>query len=134
MEKQMKITFPGGLRINAEYKGFVIETDQPAYAGGEASAPAPFDLFLASIGTCSAYYVLAFCKERKIPTKDAYITLTTEKNPKTKRVDRISLEINLPPEFPEKYKNAVLKAVDNCSVKKHILNAPIFDVKAKIIG
>jgi len=133
MGKQMKITFPGGLRINANYKGFVIETDQPTYAGGEGSAPSPFDLFLASIGTCSAYYVLAFCKERKISTENTAVILTTEKNPQTKRVKKISLEINLPPEFPEKYKNAVLKAVDNCTVKKHILNAPIFDVKTKII-
>jgi len=133
MGKQMKITFPGGLRINANYKGFVIETDQPTYAGGEGSAPSPFDLFLASIGTCSAYYVLAFCKERKISTKNASVILTTERNPHTKRIERISLEINLPTEFPEKYKNAVLKAVDKCTVKKHILNAPIFDVKAKII-
>ena len=133
MGKQMKITFPGGLRINANYKGFVIETDQPTYAGGEGSAPSPFDLFLASIGTYSAHYVLAFCKERKISTENTSVILTTERNPQTKRVKKISLEINLPPEFPEKYKNAVLKAADNCSVKKHILNAPIFDVKIKII-
>ncbi|HDJ23793.1 MAG TPA: osmotically inducible protein OsmC, partial [Candidatus Aminicenantes bacterium] len=64
MAKEMKISFPGGLRVVAHYKGLVIETDQPVYAGGEGRAPAPFDLFLASIGTCAAYYVLAFCQQR----------------------------------------------------------------------
>jgi len=43
--REIKVIFPGGKRVDAEYKGFTIKTDQPDYAGGEGSAPAPFDLF-----------------------------------------------------------------------------------------
>ena len=52
----MKVYFPGGKRVYADYGGFTIETDQPARGGGDDSAPAPFDLFLASIGTCAGIY------------------------------------------------------------------------------
>ena len=132
MDREMKISFPGGLRVDAEYKGFVIKTDQPVYSGGDGSAPAPFDMFLASIATCAGYYVLAFCNKREIPTEKAAVIMKTRRNPETKRIEKISIEIKLPPEFPEKYKKAVIKAVDGCSVTAHILNPPVFEVEAKI--
>ncbi len=132
MDREMKISFPGGLRVDAEYKGFVIKTDQPVYSGGDDSAPAPFDLFLASIATCAGYYVLAFCNKREIPTEKAALVMKTRRNPETKRIEKISIEIKLPPEFPEKYKKAVIKAVDSCSVTAHILNPPVFEVEARI--
>jgi ribosomal protein S12 methylthiotransferase accessory factor len=89
-------------------------------------------LFLASIATCAGYYVLAFCNKREIPTEKAAVVMKTRRNPETKRIEKISIEIQLPPKFPEKYKKAVIKAVDSCSVKAHILNPPVFEVEAKI--
>ena len=132
MDREMKVSFPGGLRVDVEYKGFVIKTDQPVYSGGDGSAPAPFDLFLASIATCAGIYVLFFCQKREIPTERAAVVMRTRRNPETKRIEKISIEIQLPPEFPEKYKKAVIKAVDSCSVTEHILNPPVFEVEAKI--
>jgi len=128
----MKVSFPGGKRVYAEYKGFVIKTDQPEYAGGEGSDPAPFDLFLASIATCSGLYVLSFCQSRGIPTENCHLLLNTHKDPETKRIDKISISIQLPPDFPEKYETAVIKSVDSCAVKVYILNAPEFEVSASI--
>lgn len=132
MEKEIKVTFPGGLRVDAEYKGRLIQTDQPVYQGGEGTAPAPFDLFLASIATCSGFYVLAFCQKRGIPIENASVVMRTERNPERKMIEKIAIEVHLPPEFPEKYKSAVLKVVDTCSVKAHIMNPPEFELTAKI--
>ncbi|MHC4777916.1 MAG: OsmC family protein, partial [Planctomycetota bacterium] len=73
---EIQITFPGGKKVEAQLKEYRILTDQPVKEGGEGSAPAPFDLFLASIGTCGAYYVLTFCQTRKIPTEGLAVTLT----------------------------------------------------------
>ncbi|MFB0566270.1 MAG: OsmC family protein [Candidatus Aminicenantaceae bacterium] len=131
-EKEIEVHFPGGLRVDAKYKDFIIKTDQPVYAGGEGSAPAPFDLFLASVATCSGLYVLSFCRNRGIPTENASLVMKTEKSLETKMVDKISIEIKLPSEFPEKYKNAVIKAVDGCTVKAHLKRPPAFDIETKI--
>ena len=131
-ERGILVTFPGGKRVDAEYKGFTIKTDQPVYAGGEGSAPAPFDFFLASIATCSGIYVLSFCQERGIPTENASVVMKIEKNPETKMIDKISLEIKLPQEFPEKYSKAIIRAVDTCSVKAHMFKPPAFEIEAKI--
>ncbi len=132
MDKDLKVRFPGGARVDVEYKGFVIKTDQPVYFGGEGSAPAPFDLFLGSIAACVGYYVLAFCQNREIPYEKTSVVMKTKKNPETKRIDEILFEIGLPPEFPEKYKNAVIKTVDTCSVKAHIVKPPAFAITVTI--
>ncbi len=132
MAQDMKVTFPGGKRVDAFYKGFHIETDQPIYQGGEGSSPAPFDLFMVSIGTCSGIYVLSFCQNRNIPTEDLTLTMRSERNPDTKRIERIHIDIHLPAEFPEKYTNAVIKSVNGCAVKIHMQHAPVFEVRAHI--
>ncbi len=132
MEQEMRVSFPGGTRVDVEYKGKVIKTDQPVYQGGGGTAPAPFDLFLASIATCSGYYVLAFCEKRGIPVDKASVVMKTFKNPESKMIEKITIDIQLPPEFPEKYKNAVINAVDSCSVKEHLFRPPAFEVTASI--
>jgi ribosomal protein S12 methylthiotransferase accessory factor len=128
MDEEMKVIFPGGMRVDVEYKGFIIKTDQPVYQGGDGSYPAPFDLFLASIATCSGIYVLSFCQNRGIPLNDSALVMRTKRNLDTKMIDKIIIEIQLPPEFPDKYKKAVIKAVNTCSVKDHILKALEFEI------
>ncbi len=128
MDEEMKVIFPGGMRVDAKCKGFTIKTDQPVYQGGDGSYPAPFDLFLASIATCSGIYVLSFCQNRGIPLNDAALVMRTKRNQHTKMIDKIIIEIKLPLEFPDKYKKAVIKAVNICSVKAHILKAPEFEI------
>lgn len=132
--REIKVTFPGGYKVDAEYKDFLIKTDQPVHDGGEGTAPAPFDLFMASLATCAGYYVLAFCKEREIPTENAGVVMRIEKNPETKMIGKIAIEIHLPAEFPEKYKNAIIRAVDHCTVKAHMMRPPAFEIVAKIPG
>jgi putative redox protein len=130
-EKEIRVTFPGGFRVDSEYKGFSVKTDQPPGEGGEGTAPEPFDLFLASIATCAGVYVVAFCRRRGIPIEGAGVTMKMEKGPGSKLIRKISIEIQLPPGFPEKYTNAVVKAVDMCTVKLHIMNPPAFEITAK---
>ena len=132
--EEIKVTFPGEKRVDAEYKGFLIKTDQPVYAGGEGKAPQPFDLFLGSIATCVGYYVLAFCQNRGIRIDHASVSMRMFKNAEKKMIDKIGIEINLPPEFPEKYTNAIIKSVDKCAVKAHMVDAPAFEYMVKIEG
>lgn len=127
---EMKVWFPEGLAVEASFDGFFLRTDQPATSGGRGSAPTPFDLFLASIGTCAGYYALRFCQARGLPTEDLGLKLSAEKDPVLKRVTHVSIEIELPPDFPEKYREAIVRATDQCSVKKHLLNPPVIEVLA----
>ncbi len=129
---EMIINFENGKKVNAFYKGILIKTDQQVQAGGEGSAPEPFTLFLASIGTCAGIYVKSFCDKRGIPSDDIKLIQSMSYNQDNKMIDKINLEIQLPKGFPEKYKDAVIKAADLCTVKKHLAYPPKIEVKASI--
>jgi ribosomal protein S12 methylthiotransferase accessory factor len=124
----MEITFPGGVKVNAQYKGFEIATDQPERNGGENTAPAPFDFFLASLGTCAGFFALRFCQQRDLPTDGLLLRLTTEHNSETKRLDRVEITMQLPKAFPEKYRKAIIRATDQCAVKKALLDPPTIEL------
>jgi putative redox protein len=129
----MIIDFPGGARVDAHFGPFTLKTDQSPAGGGESSAPAPFDTFLASIGTCAGIYVLGFCRQRGIPTDGIRILQRAHYNPGTGMIGKIDLEIQAPPEFPEKYLPALIRAADQCKVKKHLEQPPTFDVYTKVV-
>ena len=129
MSPHMEIVFPGGRRVDALYGEHVIKTDQKKKHGGEGTAPPPFDLFLASLGTCAGIYVLDFCQARDIPTDGAKILLNVERNPKKRMLSKVTLDIVLPPEFPEKYRRAVMKAAELCAVTKHLQEPPVIEVR-----
>lgn len=129
----MIIDFPGGLKVDAHFGSFTVPTDQPGPNGTPASAPTPFATFLASIGTCAGIYVLGFCKQRGLNTDGIRIVQRMRSNPFTGMVGQVDLEIQVPPEFPEKYHAALVRAADQCAVKKHFENPPEINVNTKTV-
>ncbi len=127
--KTMTVSFPGGKRVNASYEGFEIATDQDTDSGGDGSAPEPFDYFLASLATCAGIYVLGFCQKRDIPHDGISLFQSWEREEKTNRLTKVRISIEVPPDFPEKYQKALVRAASQCSVKKTLENPPEFVVE-----
>ncbi len=132
-KESVQVSFPGGKRVDARVGEFDILTDQSVNAGGEASAPEPFDLFLASIATCAGVYALGFCQSRDISTVGMSLSMEYERNDQKKLISRIFLHLNLPDSFPEKYHSGVIRAMEQCAVKKHILDAPEFIIDTRAV-
>ncbi len=129
----MDIYFTGkGQQVFADFKGFTIQTDQSAAAGGTGIAPNPFQLFLVSIGTCAGYYVLQFCQERGIDVSDIRLHADFERDSITNLTTKISISIQLPSSFPAKYKTALERAANQCTVKKHLVHPPEILIQAKL--
>jgi putative redox protein len=124
----MNVSFPGGVVVQAHFKGHTVTTDQPAPVGAD-TAMSPFDLFFASLATCMGFYALRFCQERSIPTEGLGVSLSTERDPQTKRVAMVRVNVTAPSGFPDKYREALLRAVDQCAVKKHVINPPEFAIE-----
>jgi len=122
----IEITFPGGDRVDAAIRGNTVSTDQ------DGTAPSPFDLFLASIGTCAGIYVSRFCRQRGIDPREVRIAQRMFADPGSGMVKRIELEIRLPAGFPERYREAVMRAAGLCSVKKHLERPPVIEVRTLV--
>ena len=120
----MQITFGEGLRVSAAFGGHEVHTDQPAAAGGDDSALGPYHLFLASLGTCAGFFALRFMRERGIDSEGASITLTHETDPATGLASAVEIDLTLPPGFPDKYRRAIVLAMDQCKVKRQLEQAP----------
>ena len=131
---EMIIDFPGGARVDAHFRGHDLPTDQPAGGGGQDSAPMPFELFLASIGTCAGIYILGFCRQRGIPTEGIRIFQRNNFNPLNGMVDKIDLEIQVPPTFPKQYHEALIRSADLCKVKKTLEHPPTFEIVTREIA
>ena len=131
---EMIIDFPGGARVDAHFRGHDLPTDQPAGGGGVDSAPTPFELFLASIGTCAGIYILGFCRQRGLPTEGIRIVQHNNFNALNGMVDKIDLEIQVPPTFPKQYHEALIRSADLCKVKKTLEHPPTFEIVTREVA
>jgi putative redox protein len=128
---EMVIDFPGGARVDAHFGPYTVHTDQPQMGGGEGSAPTPFSVFLSSIGTCAGIYVLGFCKQRGLSAEGIRIVQRVHNDPATRMIGKVDLEIQVPPDFPAKYHDSLIRSAELCAVKKHLESPPQFDVFTK---
>lgn len=125
MSERLEVLFPGGKRVDVRFGDFTVETDQSPKHGGAGSAPEPFMLFLSSIAACAGIYALGFCQSRDLPTEGLGLAMNWEPASGGSQA-KATLELTLPPGFPEKHHPSIMKAIDLCAVKKAILNAPEF--------
>ncbi|HSP33350.1 MAG TPA: OsmC family protein [Thermoanaerobaculia bacterium] len=123
-----EVTFPGGVVVEATYGGHTVRTDQPVTDGGTDTAMSPFALFFSSMATCMGFYALRFCQQRNLNTAGLGLTLTPIRDPEGRRVATVHVDVRTPPDFPEKYRDALFRAVDHCTVKRHILEPPQFEI------
>lgn len=121
---EFEITFPGGKKVDAHNGRFTIKTDQSVEGGGDGTAPEPFTLFLASLGTCAGIYVLGFCQNRGIETKGIKLVQKHEIDPLQGKIEKINIEIQVPDDFPEKYHEALERVASMCAVKRVIQDPP----------
>ncbi|MEW8524362.1 MAG: OsmC family protein [Candidatus Thiodiazotropha endolucinida] len=124
--ESIQVSFTGGKRIQAKVGDYTIETDQPLKYGGEASAPAPFDLFLASLATCAGIYAWNFCESRKLSTEGMDLRMDCVNDEKKKMIVKVIFRLTLPDGFPEKYHSGIVRAMELCAVKRHMMDTPEF--------
>lgn len=127
MSECLDIFISEGKKVIAKYNGFTIETDQAISEGGDSSAPTPMALFIASLGTCTGVVIKSFCDARNIDPEGISLKQEIIRD-ESNFIKDINFKLSLPSHFPEKYKKALLRATNSCTVKKHILSPPNINV------
>lgn len=108
--------------------GKTIQADLPADKGGNDTAPNPVELLQAAICSCAAMYAQRFFAQHNLDPKG--LTMKTEVNfdEQESKIETMTHHFTLPEGFPEKYRNAFIRTVEQCTVKKNILTPPDFQV------
>ena len=125
---ELKVTLEGNKKVSTHIGDHLIMTDQPEKNGGSNIAPAPYDLFLASIATCAGFYVQSYCDNKNIDSSGIEITLKVKRDEK-KAINGFVTTIHVPEEIPEKLHSVLKKVASQCAVKKTIMNNPDFIVE-----
>lgn len=102
-------------------RGHLVATDQPLESGGSNEAASPFELFFVSLATCAGYYALRFCESRELPMEGLGVELELERPGGQGPIEAVRIRVTLPEGFPERYREPLLRAVDQCAVKKFVL-------------
>jgi putative redox protein len=121
-DREIIVRLTGGRRVEAQLGRHRVLTDQPRSNGGEDAAPSPFQLFLASLGTCAGIFVQGFCAKRGIPYDDIRL-IERPTYGSNGALELVEFELQLPADFPPSYQEALLRVIDQCSVKR-VLQAP----------
>lgn len=125
---ELKVTLEGNKKVSTHIGDHLIMTDQPEKQGGTNTAPAPYDLFLASIATCAGFYIQSYCENKGIDSSGIELTLSVTRDEK-KAINGFITTIHVPEEIPEKLHGALKKVAAQCAVKKTIMNNPEFIVE-----
>jgi putative redox protein len=131
---EITVTLEDGMKVSAHFKNFTVHTDQAKIVGGEETYPDPFSYFLSSLATCAGFFILRFCQSRHLSTEGIHLQMSNDWNKEKGLMENIHLEIQIPASFPEKYHSALIRATNECSVKKALMSPPNIEVTTKVLG
>lgn len=118
------VTHEHGDRMTIRVRGHDLVTDQPISGGGEDAGPTPTELFVASLAACVGFYAERFLR-RHAP--DAGLSVTCDFAMSTDRPSRVAsvdLRIDVPGPLREDLREALLRAVDHCTVHNSLRTPP----------
>lgn len=121
------VSFPGNKKVNVSFKNFEVKTDQPIEAGGDGTAPTPYDLFLSSLAACAGIFAISFFQTRKLNTEGFEMYMDAAWDHQKHRLSKVTISMKLPKDFPQKYINALKESINLCSVKRTIADPPDFE-------
>jgi putative redox protein len=129
---KVSVQYGEGKKQEIKLGKFIVATDQMEEEGGDETAPNPFQLFVMALAGCAAYYVREFCNGRELSTEGIHVTQTIDMNWQTKAMRFVRINIEVPESFPEKYRGAVARAAEQCSVKKAISQMPEIEIQTTV--
>ena len=127
--KPITVTWDGGVQFTADIRGHKVHVDQPVKAGGQDSAPMPLELMSASLGTCVAFFVQQFLVTRGLDATGLAVDVQSLGAANPHRIGRFEVNVKIPSGMPEKYREAVKRAAEGCTVHHTLTHAPEIDVQ-----
>lgn len=124
MRPLVNVTWDGGVRFTADIRGHKVHVDQPRQGGGEDSAPGPLELVPAALGTCVAYFVQQFLVTRGVDPTGLEVAVGVAGAPNPHRIGRFDVRVRVPAGMPERYREAVVRAAETCTVHHTLTHTP----------
>ena len=99
--------------------------DEPVAFGGTDTGPSPYDLLLASLGTCTSMTISFYARRRGWPLESVTVSLHHSKihaidcaecETKEGKIDRIEREIHLAGSLTDEQRSKLMEIADRCPI------------------
>jgi putative redox protein len=125
-----EVTHVEGDAYAVDVRGHQLLVDQPVDAGGTDTAPAPTELFAASLATCIAFYAGRYLHRHGLPRTGLRVrTEFTMATDRPARVTSLRIAVVPPPELPEQRRAALLAVASHCTVHNTLQQPPEIDIE-----
>jgi len=125
---EVTIQHLGSVQFEIKARQHTIACDQPPENGGFDEGMTPPELFLASLGSCAAYYAAEFLRQKGLATEGTRVKVTAEKVPNPPRLENIHIEVDLPTACEERDRAGVDRAVHRCLIHNTLQQPPRIEI------
>lgn len=128
---EVSIEHLGDLQFEIKARSHTIDCDQPIENGGYDEGMTPPELFLASLGSCAAYYAADYLRRQNLATEGTRVRVTAEKANNPPRLADFHIEVDLPLEVSEQHRAGVEDAIDRCLIHNTLRHPPQISVEIR---
>jgi len=118
----------GAVQFEIKARQHTVISDQPKENHGFDEGMTPPELFLASLGSCAAYYAADYLRQKGLATEGTRVKVIAEKVMNPPRVDNIRIEVELPLALEERHREGVDRAVHRCLIHNTLLQPPKVEI------
>ena len=128
---EVSVEHLGDLQFEIKARSHTIACDQPVENGGYDEGMTPPELFLASLGSCAAYYAAEYLHRQNLATAGTKVRVTAEKAKNPARLAGFHLQVDLPLEVSEQHREGVEEAVHRCLIHNTLLHPPQISIEIR---
>ncbi len=119
----------GKVKFEIAARKHVVVSDQPQESGGDDGGMTPPELFLASLGSCAAFYAVAYLKKKGLAQEGVEVRVTAGKAGPPARLDNFKIEVEIPLPLSEADRAGVDQAVHHCLIHSTLLHPPTIEIE-----
>lgn len=124
IKAHIKVFWEGGIKTSSIIRGFEVSTDSPKWKYGTNSAPAPGELFLASIGSCFTSTFTKCAQEMGVILDDVNTDVKGEMSHEMNGKERIlGIELVLHAFAQNKFKEDLKRCFEKSKIRCPLISA-----------
>ena len=129
---EVKVTHLDQVKFAIQTRNPSVLCDQPADNGGEDTGMTPPELFLASLGSCAAFYAVQYLKTRKLADTGVEVSVTAEKLKQPTRLGNFRIHVSCPVPLTPDQHEGLMRSVHHCLIHATLLSPPQIQIDLQV--
>ncbi|HEX4284314.1 MAG TPA: OsmC family protein [Terracidiphilus sp.] len=120
---EVNVKHLGAVKFQINARQHTAISDQPQESGGQDEGMTPPEFFLSALGSCAAFYAVAYLKKKGLP-QDVAVRVTADKAGPPARLDNFHIDVEVPIALSEAERAGIDQAVHRCLIHATLQHAP----------